>query len=243
MIWKIPFVKGACGRSSRGEAADNNSDNNAVDKTDDAAKQEYQRFIEHVRFLCTSFPITDEEALNTLIVYRDMVAREVISSLNARIVNPERYDVIGVGPGDFFPLCYIDHSGKEVDLPEEGSIEIDLTKVPCISPPWQPWRINRQYTRETDFQYDPYNHKGYWYKHIGIACIDNGLHSQYDGACYRDKAVVPLRVIDDSPLYEQMDTNGCEWIFTGGKTVRLSDIRLAKLFWLQREIMRMTRDR
>jgi hypothetical protein len=79
---------------------------------------------------------------------------------------------------------------------------LDLGRHPAVSFPWNPDRVAHTlaWIGEQEWRYDPLNHRAHFYRPLGVAFFQNGLHSGMAGIL-KGEGRLPATEVDLAPLY------------------------------------------
>ena len=136
----------------------------------------------------------------------------------------------------FFPSKYYNQAGEKQLLKEslKKEREIDLASDAVVLLPWELDRTVNQILNiaKNGFEYQPDNHWARYYTDLDICYVHNGNHSCGAGIGWQ-KGKIMANVVDMSPVFECIDTNGAEWIQVFGtpqQNEAVEDFRLAILY-------------
>jgi hypothetical protein len=94
----------------------------------------------------------------------------------------------------------------------ETPLLLDLGRHPAVSFPWNPDRVawTLAWIGEQEWRYDPLNHRAHFYRPLGVAFFQNGLHSGMAGIRSgapapqmnpKGEGRLPATEVDLAPLY------------------------------------------
>jgi hypothetical protein len=161
--------------------------------------------------------------------------------------------LIYTGSDELQSLAYLDSEkiefsrlgglvGKEVDLQQTKIVNLAVDTVFVRA--WNKVRLFRsvQEIGTECFDFACGNHKGIYYKHMNYGWIENGNHS-ITAAIQAKAGEIILPLIDETPLFSILETDGAYWI--NSKTMRVlgetEDFRLALIYTLTRRRLEIER--
>ena len=174
-----------------------------------------------------------EDKQKIIEAFKKMIVRDIDWTYKSEVIY-QGHTVDKTAP--FIPTLVYEND-ETINLRGE-LVEVDIKKIPTLTVPWNSNRLLDAIKRESDFKFQPDNHRGAYFEKLGVAVMDSGNHSITDGILNRNEAVVMLKKVDEDKLFKLMTTNGAYWIAedTGRKIGEVSDFRFAVLFWLQEQL-------
>ncbi|GGK23059.1 hypothetical protein GCM10010965_14910 [Caldalkalibacillus thermarum] len=148
-------------------------------------------------------------------------------------------------PNYLFPSHYYNERGDFLKVyPEEGKkINVDLADDCVWVMPWKRQSLKDRVLNifKTDFKYDKDNHKAYYFTHINVCQVYNGIHSVTAGIVHKKGSII-AKVCDLSRLFDHVYTDGEVW-YNAHNNEKLGDVfdfRLAIMYELARQKHQLT---
>lgn len=174
---------------------------------------------------------------------------DVIDFVVKAIKNDIKYDYLTQilyfnNPGTFacsiLPIQINNKKGAKIKAENKSIRAVSLKDDIVLTIPAEKKKLYRRIIgqKNAPFVYDPNCQNAKYYEPLGICTVVNGRHSIAAGAIY-EKGEIEAEVIDISPLFKYMHTDGENWINTETDIVfkEVMDFRVAVIY----ELIRMKR--
>lgn len=180
------------------------------------------------------FRLTEkEEQIKVLASFRKMVANDLATATTAQFLYE---DVSKCVAPTLLPYLYDTEEKQGEMLPhsnDEQSIDVDNTAVTPLVTPGMMDRFGGHIVRKSDIAAEKMllSDLPKYYKNFGIVTPGGNRHKVADAFINRNCGTIRVRVIDDTPLFDNLLTDGAWWYAKSGrKTQKVADWRVAVIF-------------
>lgn len=159
---------------------------------------------------------SNEEKIEILDSYLKILKLGIQYEMISDFIVKERASEMFYG---YFPTWFKSKNGTTISLEPNKKTKINLKDVCLLTRPWNPQSFRNVVTRDESFRYMQGFHKISYFPLLGIAYVRSGFHSLMDGAVNRAEAWVEADTYDDIQCFENLYTDGVNWINKFDKSV------------------------
>lgn len=187
-----------------------------------------------------------EEQIKVLASFRKMVANDIATATSAQFLYE---DVSKCVAPTLLPYLYDTDEKQDETLPyskDEENLVVDNTTITPLVTPGMMDRFGGHIVRKSDIAAEKMllSDLPKYYKNFGVVTPGGNRHKVADAFINRNCGTIRVRVIDDSPLFENLETDGAWWYATktGRKTQKVADWRVAVVFSIRKMEMALEKE-